>query len=110
MGFRSFKDDGREANDDPAYDDEVKENQGQEEATFRLADHWYAALMTAGLSKFLIFNLKYNVFPEWVTSSPQSRTSRQACFALLRVEVHADQVGAGNFLLVMVAGVFSTMA
>ena len=112
MGFRSFKDDVREANDDPAYDDEVKEKiKAKKRPPFRLADHWYAALMTAGLSKFLIFNLKYNVFPEWgdiIATISYLATGMFCAFCVWKsTQTKWEQ---GNFLLVMVAGVFSTMA
>ena len=54
----------REANDDPAYDDEVKEKmKSGEKPPLNVSELLYASDMAFGVSSFIVFNCKNNIFP-----------------------------------------------
>ena len=56
----------REANDDPTYDDEIKERiKNGKRPGLNLIDHYYCAFMAPNIIRFIIFNCKYNIFPDW---------------------------------------------
>ena len=54
-----------EANDDPKYDDKIKECiKAGKKAPWAIVEHWYAALMAEGLAAFIVFNCKNNLFKD----------------------------------------------
>ncbi|QDZ19055.1 J domain-containing protein [Chloropicon primus] len=102
----------REANDDPKYDDEIKEKiKAGKKPSFELIDHFYASYMIEGLSRFIIFNFKYNFFPEW----PDMIATLVYLFTGLLCSycVYASTASKwahGSLPLVMVSGLLSTVA
>ncbi len=59
----------RLANDDPTYDDEIKERiKAKKSPRWDIFDHFYAAYMSQNVIHFIVFAAKFHLFPEWSDS------------------------------------------
>lgn len=102
----------RQANDDPTYDDEIKEKiKAGSRPPFEILNHIYASSMNLGIIKFMIFVFKYNVFPDWpnsVATLVYLMTGMTCAYCVWAAT--ATKWAQGNLTAAMGAGLVSTVA